>query len=128
MTTTLTDYRTPEACRLAGVTYRQADHWARCGTLVPAVEAKGSGTQRRYTGRQVRTMWALGRLALLGLPASLLREAAATLCDAPAWTGWLILGPDGATVADDDLDAFDAALGRPLAVTLDLAAGPKVRE
>lgn len=47
-------YRGPEACRLAGVTYRQLDWWARSFLVVPSIaEAHGSGTQRRYSALDV---------------------------------------------------------------------------
>lgn len=41
--------RSVELCRLAGITYRQLDHWTRSGLLVPARSASGSGTQRLFT-------------------------------------------------------------------------------
>ena len=42
-----TGYRGPIAHRVAGITYRQLDYWARTGLVVPEVRpAGGSGTQR----------------------------------------------------------------------------------
>lgn len=40
---------TPTAMALTGATVRQLDYWAKTGLLVPTVEAKGSGSQRRYS-------------------------------------------------------------------------------
>lgn len=43
-------FRGPETCRLAGITYRQLDYWARTGIVEPSGQvARGSGTQRLYT-------------------------------------------------------------------------------
>ena len=40
-------FRTPELTRIAGITYRQADYWARTGVLLPDMDpSKGSGTRR----------------------------------------------------------------------------------
>ncbi|MCC7076171.1 MAG: MerR family transcriptional regulator [Acidimicrobiia bacterium] len=40
----------PEAAKLAGISYRQLDHWARKGLVLPSVaSASGSGSQRRYS-------------------------------------------------------------------------------
>jgi DNA-binding transcriptional MerR regulator len=46
-------FRGPVACRMAGISYRQLDYWARTGLIRPSIEARGSGTQRRYTYREV---------------------------------------------------------------------------
>ena len=43
-------YRGPQVCKIVGITYRQLDYWARTDLLRPSIsEAKGSGTQRRYS-------------------------------------------------------------------------------
>jgi DNA-binding transcriptional MerR regulator len=40
----------PEVCRVVGITYRQLDYWARTDLVRPSVaDARGSGTQRRYS-------------------------------------------------------------------------------
>lgn len=40
----------PEAARLVDISYRQLDHWARKGLVLPSVvAAAGSGSQRRYS-------------------------------------------------------------------------------
>lgn len=45
-----------EACRLAGVSYRQADYWVREGLVTPAVEARGSGSARRFAPEDVQAL------------------------------------------------------------------------
>lgn len=43
-------YRGPEVCRVAGISYRQLDWWARTGLLTPSVApGQGSGYQRLYS-------------------------------------------------------------------------------
>jgi DNA-binding transcriptional MerR regulator len=43
-------YRGPQVCKVVGITYRQLDYWARTNLLRPSIsEARGSGTQRRYS-------------------------------------------------------------------------------
>ena len=47
-------FRGPQVCELVGITYRQLDYWARTGLLTPSItQAKGSGTQRRYSMRDL---------------------------------------------------------------------------
>ncbi|MGH9285464.1 MAG: MerR family transcriptional regulator, partial [Acidimicrobiales bacterium] len=47
-------YRGPQVCAIVGITYRQLDYWARTGLLRPSIaEARGSGTQRRYSYRDL---------------------------------------------------------------------------
>jgi len=43
-------YSGPEVCRVVGITYRQLDYWARTDLVRPSLaDARGSGTQRRYS-------------------------------------------------------------------------------
>jgi DNA-binding transcriptional MerR regulator len=43
-------YRGPQVCSVVGITYRQLDYWARTNLLRPSIaDAKGSGSQRRYS-------------------------------------------------------------------------------
>jgi len=43
-------YRGPQVCKIVGITYRQLDYWSRTGLIRPSVaEARGSGTQRRFS-------------------------------------------------------------------------------
>lgn len=47
-------FRSPQVCRLAGISYRQLDYWARTGLLAPSLDvAHGSGSQRRYSKADV---------------------------------------------------------------------------
>ena len=43
-------FRGPQVCSIVGITYRQLDYWARTDLLRPSIaDAKGSGSQRRYS-------------------------------------------------------------------------------
>ena len=47
-------FRGPQVCSIVGITYRQLDYWARTDLLRPSlVDAQGSGTQRRYSYRDL---------------------------------------------------------------------------
>ncbi len=47
-------YRGPQVCKIVGITYRQLDYWARTDLIRPSVaDARGSGTQRRYSYRDL---------------------------------------------------------------------------
>ena len=42
------------ACAIVGITYRQLDYWARTDLVRPSLaDARGSGTQRRYSYRDL---------------------------------------------------------------------------
>jgi DNA-binding transcriptional MerR regulator len=43
-------FRGPQVCSIVGITYRQLDYWARTHLIRPSItDAKGSGSQRRYS-------------------------------------------------------------------------------
>jgi DNA-binding transcriptional MerR regulator len=47
-------YRGPQVCSIVGITYRQLDYWARTNLIRPSlVDARGSGSQRRYSYRDL---------------------------------------------------------------------------
>ena len=50
MTDVDTGFRGPQVCKVVGITYRQLDYWTRTNLVRATVaDAKGSGTQRRYS-------------------------------------------------------------------------------
>ena len=57
-------FTAPTAARLAGVSYRQLDYWARCRWVTPTVEEVGPGRPRRR--RRLYRSDDIARLALLG--------------------------------------------------------------
>ncbi len=61
-------YRGPQVCSIVGITYRQLDYWARTNLLRPSVsEARGSGTQRRYSYRDLLQLKVIKRLLDAGI-------------------------------------------------------------
>lgn len=56
------------AMEAADITYRQLDYWARTGLVVPSVRpAKGSGSQRLYSFRDILVLKTVKRLLDLGI-------------------------------------------------------------
>ena len=71
-----TGYRGPTACNAAGITYRQLDYWARTGLVEPTVRgAKGSGSQRLYSFRDILILKVIKRLLDAGISLQQIRIA-----------------------------------------------------
>lgn len=71
-----TGYRGPIAHRVAGVTYRQLDYWARTGLVVPSIRnAEGSGTQRLYSFRDILLLRVVKRFLDVGISLHQIRVA-----------------------------------------------------
>jgi DNA-binding transcriptional MerR regulator len=73
-------YRGPTACNAAGITYRQLDYWARTGLVEPGVRgAKGSGSQRLYSFRDILILKVIKRLLDAGISLQQIRTAVSHL-------------------------------------------------
>ena len=73
-------YRGPVACRAAGITYRQLDYWARTGLVEPSIRsAKGSGSQRLYSFRDILVLKVVKRLLDTGVSLQQIRTAVSAL-------------------------------------------------
>ena len=69
-------FRGPQVCKIVGITYRQLDYWARTDLLRPSLaEAKGSGTQRRYSYRDLLELKVIKRMLDAGLSLPSVRTA-----------------------------------------------------
>ncbi|MCP3426484.1 MerR family transcriptional regulator [Rothia sp. AR01] len=69
-------YRGPVACKAAGITYRQLDYWARTKLVEPTVRgARGSGTQRLYSFRDVLVLKIVKRLLDTGVSLQQIRSS-----------------------------------------------------
>jgi len=69
-------FRGPQVCTLVGITYRQLDYWARTGLLRPSIaDARGSGTQRRYSYHDVLELKVIKRLLDGGISLQRARRA-----------------------------------------------------
>jgi len=60
-------YSAPDAARIAGITYRQIDYWARTDLIRPANEATGSGTRRGYSYRDLVDLRIVGAMLNAGI-------------------------------------------------------------
>ncbi len=69
-------FRSPQVCKVVGITYRQLDYWDRSGLLGPSMQvATGSGTQRLYTFRDIVTLRVIKRLKDAGTSLHKIRTA-----------------------------------------------------
>ena len=77
-----TGYQGPQVCKIVGITYRQLDYWARTDLLRPSlVDAAGSGTQRRYSYRDLVALKVIKSLLDAGLSLQTARKAIEYLRD-----------------------------------------------
>ncbi|MDO4686475.1 MAG: MerR family transcriptional regulator [Corynebacterium sp.] len=75
-------YRVPTACQVAGITYRQLDYWARTKLVVPSIRsAKGSGSQRLYSFRDILVLKIVKGLLDTGISLQNIRLAVEKLHD-----------------------------------------------
>jgi DNA-binding transcriptional MerR regulator len=66
----------PQVCQLVGISYRQLDYWARTGLLRPSLaEARGSGSKRRYSYRDVLELKVIKQLLDAGVSLRSARRA-----------------------------------------------------
>jgi|SRR5687767_6043700 len=69
-------FRGPQVCSIVGITYRQLDYWARTDLLRPSIsEARGSGTQRLYSYRDLVELKVIKRLLDAGISLQSARRA-----------------------------------------------------
>jgi len=93
-------YRVPIACQVAGITYRQLDYWARTELVRPSIRgAKGSGSQRLYSFKDVLVLKIVKRLLDTGISLQNIRLAVEKLRDRGVNDiAEITLVSDGATV------------------------------
>jgi DNA-binding transcriptional MerR regulator len=69
-------FRSPQVCKVVGISYRQLDYWDRTGLLGPSLqEALGSGTQRLYSFQDIVTLRVVKRLKDAGTSLHKIRSA-----------------------------------------------------
>jgi DNA-binding transcriptional MerR regulator len=103
-------YRAPRAAKLAGITYRQLDYWARQNYVRPSLEdARGSGTQRLYTFQDLLKLKVMKRLLDQGMSLQKTRGAIKALEDAGEDVGSarLVLSGSSALVVHSDGEVSD---------------------
>jgi len=73
-------YRVPDVCRIVGISYRQLDYWTRTGLVRPSIrDARGSGTQRLYSFRDLALLRIIKKLLDTGVSLQQVRKAIGTL-------------------------------------------------
>ncbi|MFN2608468.1 MAG: MerR family transcriptional regulator [Acidimicrobiales bacterium] len=69
-------YRGPQVCSIVGITYRQLDYWARTNLIRPSIaDARGSGTQREYSYRDLVELKVIKSLLDAGMALQKARRA-----------------------------------------------------
>ena len=107
--------RARRSCQLVGITYRQLDYWARTGLLRPSLaEAKGSGTKRRYSYRDLLELKVIKQLLDAGVS-----------CSRPAGRSSACARTSGADLASANLvlTGPDSVLAQSNGEVVDLLAG-----
>jgi DNA-binding transcriptional MerR regulator len=73
-------FSTGEAVRITGVSFRNIDYWARTKFIVPSIaEAKGTGTERRYSFSDLLALRVARELREAGISTQSLRRVVAFL-------------------------------------------------
>ncbi len=69
-------YRGPQVCDIVGISYRQLDYWARTDLVRPSIaDARGSGTQRTYSYRDLIRLKVVKTLLDAGVKLQTARKA-----------------------------------------------------
>src|SRR5688572_10780904 len=72
----MTGFRGPQVCKIVGISYRQLDYWARTDLIRPSIaDARGSGTQRLYSYRDLLELKVIKRLLDAGISLQSARKA-----------------------------------------------------
>jgi DNA-binding transcriptional MerR regulator len=110
-----TGFRGSQVCTLVGITYRQLDYWARTNLLRPSItDASGSGSQRRYSYRDVLELKVIKRLLDAGLKLQQARQAIECLrgdLGADLASSQLVLVGSRSVLAQSDGDVVDLLAG-----------------
>ena len=108
-------FRGPQVCKIVGITYRQLDYWARTGLLTPSISAaKGSGTQRRYSYRDVLELKVIKQLLDAGLSLTSARKAVECLradLGEDVSSANLIINGTGSVIANSGEELIDILRG-----------------
>jgi len=105
-------FRGPQVCKIVGISYRQLDYWARTDLVRPSIaDARGSGTQRSYSYRDLVRLKVVKSLLDAGVKLQTARKAIEYLRED--------LGEDWAT-ASLVLDGTNSVLARTDDALIDL--------
>ena len=108
-------FRGPQVCSIVGITYRQLDYWARTNLLRPSIsEARGSGTQRRYSYRDLLELKVIKQLLDAGVSLQSARRAIECLRDnvgGDVASANLVLNGSSSVLARTDGEVVDLLRG-----------------
>lgn len=108
-------FRGPQVCDIVGITYRQLDYWARTDLLKPSIsEARGSGTQRLYSYRDLLDLKVIKRLLDAGVSLKSARRAIVCLRQGlgeSLATANLVLNGEGSVLARTGDEIIDLLRG-----------------
>jgi DNA-binding transcriptional MerR regulator len=125
-------FRGPQVCKIVGITYRQLDYWARTDLLRPSIsEAKGSGTQRRYSYTDLLELKVIKRLLDAGVSLQSARRAIDCLragLGEDLASANLVLNGDGSVLARSDEEIVDLLKGGQGVLNIVLPLGGVVDE
>ena len=104
-------YRGPHVCKIVGITYRQLDYWARTDLIRPSIaDARGSGTQRRYSYRDLVDLKVIKSLLDAGVSLHSARQAIGYLRSAlgeDLASATLVLNGPGSVLVHNDGELVD---------------------
>jgi len=72
-------FSSPETHRIAGISYRQLDYWIRTKLVRASKDAKGCGTRREFTYRDLVAVRAIAALKAAGVSLQAIRRVQAEL-------------------------------------------------
>ena len=124
-------FRGPQVCKIVGITYRQLDYWARTDLIRPSIaDARGSGTQRRYSYRDLLELKVIKSLLDAGVSLQLARKAIEYLrqnLGEDISTASLVLNGPGSVLTRSDGEVIDI-MRKGQGVLSIVALGPVVDE
>ena len=102
-------YSGKRACEIVGITYRQLDYWDRQGVVSPSLRAaRGSGTQRLYSYRDLVRLRVVKRILDAGVQLKNARKAIEYLREDQGadWQAASIVLAEGSSILARDGDAL----------------------
>lgn len=110
-----TGFSGPAVCRIAGVTYRQLDYWARTGLVTPSLApAQGSGSKRVYSYEDLIEVRVIKSLIDAGVSLPRARQAVTCLREqlgADLRSTSLVLSDNKSVLAHSDGEIIDLLRG-----------------
>ena len=107
-------FRGPKVCSIVGITYRQLDYWTRTDLVQASVSsARGSGTQRLYSYRDLLELKVIKQLLDAGISLQSARKALDVLRQSgdDVATANLVLSGNKSVLARDDGQLVDLLKG-----------------